>query len=317
MMSIVIPVYNRAKELPRTVASIAAQDYRPLRLILVDNNSQDNSLAVCHEMQQQYQEEELRIDVVQQLRPGASAARNRGLELVESQYMMFFDSDDVLHSDSVSRYMQAFASHPDADIIGSTINFCSDIKTFLAKAAFTSNPEPHIIHGTLSTQRFATRTRIIREIGGWQESYNGWEDWNLGLRILLHTEKIYWLKTPPVCTVYLHENTLTARTHIDGYKNFYQAVRQTLEDIERIGHTRKQRLMRLVLYRQVLLAAHVLGEAQRQKDNELLQFAHRIYNEAINDERTTHAMRCFFAICMQYASRGGRGSGTLAQWIIR
>ena len=180
-----------------------------------------------------------------------------------------------------------------------------------------SIPSVSIFAISIAKIRHPFGTRIIREIGGWQESYNGWEDWNLGLRILLHTEKIYWLKTPPVCTVYLHENTLTARTHIDGYKNFYQAVRQTLEDIERIGHTRKQRLMRLVLYRQVLLAAHVLGEAQRQKDNELLQFAHRIYNEAINDERTTHAMRCFFAICMQYASRGGRGSGTLAQWIIR
>ncbi|MBR2378414.1 MAG: glycosyltransferase family 2 protein, partial [Bacteroidaceae bacterium] len=96
VMSIVIPVYNRAVELPRTMASIVAQDYRPLRVILVDNNSTDNSLAVCHNMQQLYQEEQLRIEVVQQLQPGASAARNRGLELVDSRYMMFFDSDDEM-----------------------------------------------------------------------------------------------------------------------------------------------------------------------------------------------------------------------------
>ena len=316
-MSIVIPVYNRAKELPRTVASIVEQDYRPLRLILVDNNSTDNSLAVCREMQQKYQEEQLHIDVVQQLRPGASAARNRGLKLVESRYMMFFDSDDVLNSDSVSRYMQAFATHPDADIIGATINFRSDTRTFLAKAVFSTEPEPHIIHGTLSTQRFATRTQLIREIGAWQESYNGWEDWNLGLRMLLHTRKIYWLQEPPVCTVYLHENTLTARTHIDGYKNFYQAVRHTLNDIEQIGHPRKLRLMRLTLYRQVLLAAHILQEARRQDNDELRLFAHKIYNEAMHDKLTTRGMQCFFALCLQYASRGGRGSGTLAQWIIR
>ena len=316
-MSIVIPVYNRAKELPRTVASIVAQDYRPLRLILVDNNSTDNSLAVCHEMQQKHQDEQLSIEVVQQLRPGASAARNRGLELVESQYMMFFDSDDVLHNDSVSRYMQAFASHPETDIIGSTINFQSDTKTFLAKAVFSSEPEPHIIHGTLSTQRFATRTQLIRDIGAWQESYNGWEDWNLGLRMLLHTSKIVWLKEPPVATVYLHENTLTARTHIDGYRNFYQAVRHTISDIDRIGHPRKLRLMRLVLYRQVLLAAHILSEARRQKNDELLQFAHEIYNEAMHDKLTTRGMQCFFGICLRYASRGGRGSGTVAQWVIR
>ncbi len=316
-MSIVIPVYNRAKELPRTIASVVAQDYRPLRVILVDNNSTDNSLEVCYDMQQLHQEEQLSIEVVQQLRPGASAARNRGLEMVESRYMMFFDSDDEMHSDTVSRYMQAFESHPDADLIGATINFCNDTKTFLAKAVFTSDPEPHIIHGTLSTQRFAARTQLIREVGGWQEAYNGWEDWNLGLRLLLHTTKIYWLKEPPVATVYLHENTLTARTHIDGYRNFYQAVRHTLEDIDAIGHPRKHRLMRLVLYRQVLLAAHILREARKQNNDELRHFAQDIYKEAINDQLTTWAMQCFFPICRLYASHGGRGCGTIAQWIIR
>ena len=317
VMSIVIPVYNRAVELPRTMASIVAQDYRPLRVILVDNNSTDNSLAVCHNMQQLYQEKQLRIEVVQQMRPGASAARNRGLELVDSRYMMFFDSDDEMHSNTVSRYMQAFASHPDADIIGATINFHNGSKTFLAKAVFSSDPEPHIIHGTLSTQRFAVRTQLIREVGGWQETYNGWEDWNLGLRLLLHTQKIYWLKESPVATVYLHENTLTARTNIDGYRNFYQAVRHTLKDIASIGHTRKHRLMRLVLYRQVLLAAHILREARRQNNDELRQFAQQIYQEAMDDRLTTRAMRCFFPICRLYASHGGRGSGTVAQWIIR
>ena len=317
VMSIVIPVYNRAKELPRTMRSIVAQDYRPLRVILVDNNSTDNSLAVCHEMQQSYQDGELCIDVVQQPRPGASAARNKGLELVDSRYMMFFDSDDEMHHDTVTRYMHAFASHPDADMIGATINFQNGTNTFLAKAVFSTEPEPHIIHGTLSTQRFAARTQLIREVGGWQEAYNGWEDWNLGLRLLLHTHKIYWLKEAPVATVYLHENTLTARTHIEGYKHFYQAVRHTLRDVDEIGHIRKQRLMRLILYRQVLLAAHIEAEARRQNNDELRQFAHQIYQEALQDKLTTVGMRCFFPICLLYASHGGRGSGTIAQWIIR
>lgn len=316
-MSIVIPVYNRAKELPRTMASVVAQDYRPLRVILVDNNSTDNSLAVCYKMQQDYREEQLCIEVVQQLQPGASAARNKGLELVESRYMMFFDSDDEMNKETVSRYMRAFASHPDADIIGATINFHNGTNTFLAKAVFSPEPEPHIIHGTLSTQRFSARTQLIREVGGWQEAYNGWEDWNLGLRLLLHSQRIYWLEEPPVATVYLHENTLTARTHIDGYKNFYQAVRHTLKDIDVIGHSRKHRLMRLVLYRQVLLAAHILREARRQNDNELRVFAHHIYKEAMQDRLTTPVMQLFFPLCLIYASYGGRGSGTIAQWIIR
>lgn len=316
VMSIVIPVYNRAKELPRTLASIAAQDYRPLHLILVDNNSSDNSLAVCHDLQQQYQDDTLTIDVLQQLRPGASAARNKGLEHVTSRYMMFFDSDDELHHDSVSRYMHAFSSHPDADIIGATINFHNGQHSFLAKAVFTSEPEAHIIHGTLSTQRFAARTQLIKDIGGWQEEYNGWLDWNLGVRILLHSPKIYWLKKPPVATVYLHPQSITGRNDIKGYTQFYQALQHTRRDIAASTHPRRTRLERLVIYRQVLLAARILHE-NPNNNPQLNELSRHLYHEALNDPLTTQAMRLFFPICLSYASRGGRGSGTIAQWIIR
>lgn len=315
-MSIVIPVYNRAKELPRTVASIVAQDYRPLHLILVDNNSSDHSLAVCHKLQRQYQESDFTIDVLQQARAGASAARNMGLAHVVSRYMMFFDSDDVLHSDSVSRYMQAFAQHPDADIIGSTILFDKGGKSFLAKAVFTTEPEAHIIHGILSTQRFAARTQLIREVGGWQEEYNGWLDWNLGLRLMLRTNRIYWIEKQPVATVFLHPDSITGRNDMSGYKQFFLALQYTRRDIDASTHPRKVRLDRLVLYRQALLAARILHE-NHNHDAELKTYAYKIFNEAMNDANTTCVMRLLFRFCLTYASHGGRGSGTLAQWIIR
>lgn len=316
-MSIVIPVYNRANELPRTVRSIVAQDYRPLHLILVDNNSSDASLQVCHELQQQYQDAHLRIDVLQQPKPGASAARNMGLSRVESLYMMFFDSDDELHPDAVSRYMQAFAAHPDADIIGSTIQFHDGTRSLgIAKAVFTTEPEAHIIHGILSTQRMAARTALFREVGGWQEQYNGWLDWNLGLRLMLRTRRIYWLKTPPVATVYLHPRSITGRNDMQGYQQFYKALQYTRRDINASAHPRKLQLERLVIYRQALLAARIIRESSKS-DTPLRQFSRRIFDEAMHDAKTTPAMRIFFPLCLQYASRGGRGSGTIAQWIIR
>ena len=315
-MSIVIPVYNRAKVLPRTVASIVAQDYRPLRLILVDNNSKDNSLQVCYEMKAQHEDELLRIDVLQQPKAGASAARNMGLAQVESRYMMFFDSDDVLHKNAVSLYMQAFEAHPDADIVGATILFDTGSKSFLAKAIFTSAPEAHIIHGTLSTQRFAARTRVIREVGGWQEEYNGWLDWNLGVRLILHTQRIHWIEKPPVATQYLHSQSITGRNDLKGYQAFYKATQYTRRDIAASQHPQRVRLERLVIYRQVLLAARIMHETRHLHNKELQQLARHIYHEAMHDSLTTRAMRLFFPLCLLYASHGGRGSGTLAQWII-
>ena len=46
MITIIIPVYNRAKIVGKTLQSVVAQSYRPLNLILVDNNSSDDSLQV-------------------------------------------------------------------------------------------------------------------------------------------------------------------------------------------------------------------------------------------------------------------------------
>ncbi len=317
-MSIVIPVYNRAKELPRTVASIAAQQYRPIRLILVDNNSTDNSLDVCKKLQDEFQDELLQIDILQEMKKGASAARNKGLKQVDSQYMMFFDSDDVLHPDAVARYMAAFKQHPEADIVGCTIVF-HDGKQFRGqpKAVFSSDLIPQLLHSILSTQRFAARTEVIRAIGGWEEEYIGWEDWNLGIRLLLHTSNIHWIKKPPLATVYLHENTLTARKDFSGFEQFYQALCATRKDIALSCHPQKIRFDRFVLYRQILLAGDILRAAKQQDDQELHRFSRKLYSEALNDTRTTPILKFFFTFCYHYAAIGGRGAGIIAEHIIR
>ena len=51
-ITVIIPVYNREKLLPRTLASVVAQTYRPLHVVLVDNGSTDRSLAVLQDKPQ-------------------------------------------------------------------------------------------------------------------------------------------------------------------------------------------------------------------------------------------------------------------------
>ena len=47
LFSVIIPVHNREKYIKDTLRSVVGQEYRPIELILVDNNSQDNSIAVA------------------------------------------------------------------------------------------------------------------------------------------------------------------------------------------------------------------------------------------------------------------------------
>lgn len=94
VLSIIVPVYNVEKYLCVCVDSLLKQDISidDYEIILVDDGSTDNSGTICDE----YAEKNGNIRVIHQVNSGLSAARNRGLELAEGQYIMFVDSDDFL-----------------------------------------------------------------------------------------------------------------------------------------------------------------------------------------------------------------------------
>lgn len=134
-IGIVIPVYNRERELRRTFDSVVAQTYRPIHVVLVDNGSTDGSLALCRELKGAYETDDFRITVVEEAKRGPSAARNRGLACVTEEFVAFLDSDDEYIPESVSLYMQAFESNPSADIAGCTIRLIPEQgKPYSAKA---------------------------------------------------------------------------------------------------------------------------------------------------------------------------------------
>ena len=71
-VSIIVPIYNKEKYLEKCLDSILGQTYRDLEIILVDDGSTDNSLAIC----QRYAEKDLRIKIYHKPNGGVSSARN-------------------------------------------------------------------------------------------------------------------------------------------------------------------------------------------------------------------------------------------------
>ena len=71
MISIIVPVYNRENKVGSCIASILNQTYTDLELILVDDGSTDNSVAVCEE----YAKQDKRIRIIQKENGGVSSAR--------------------------------------------------------------------------------------------------------------------------------------------------------------------------------------------------------------------------------------------------
>lgn len=92
MISIIVPVYNSKRYLPRCIESICGQTYRELEILLVDDGSTDGSGEIC----EAYARKDPRIRVVHQENGGAVRARREGLSLASGEYIAFADSDDWL-----------------------------------------------------------------------------------------------------------------------------------------------------------------------------------------------------------------------------
>ena len=90
LISVIVPVYNAEKYLSCCVASILAQSYSNLEVLLVDDGSTDESAALCEE----WCAKDGRVRLLRQKNAGVSSARNRGLEKASGEYIAFVDADD-------------------------------------------------------------------------------------------------------------------------------------------------------------------------------------------------------------------------------
>lgn len=96
-MSVIVPVYNSEAYLAMALQSICAQTYQNLEILLIDDGSLDKSLEIC----KAWAEKDSRIKVVHQENAGASAARNKGIELAEGTYLLFMDADDWIEKNMI------------------------------------------------------------------------------------------------------------------------------------------------------------------------------------------------------------------------
>ncbi len=95
MISIVIPVYNVEKISCGLFDSIINQNFSDWEVIMVNDGSTDHS----DEIGKEYCEKDKRFRIYEQSNRGVSAARNKGIELCQGEYVFFMDADDtILHN---------------------------------------------------------------------------------------------------------------------------------------------------------------------------------------------------------------------------
>jgi glycosyltransferase involved in cell wall biosynthesis len=105
MISIIIPTFNRAHIILETIDSIKNQSYRDWECIVIDDQSTDDSIALIKD----YVKNDLRFTILSRPKhyaKGPSSCRNYAFKLTRGQYIQFFDSDDIMHSNHLQEKME-------------------------------------------------------------------------------------------------------------------------------------------------------------------------------------------------------------------
>ena len=115
LVSIIMPLYNRADLVGETIDSVARQEYEHWELLIVDDGSTDGSYEYVAERSSQTD----RMSVFKRHREpkGAPTCRNIGLEKAAGEYVIFLDSDDLLAPHCLTQRVAAFQQHPDHDFL--------------------------------------------------------------------------------------------------------------------------------------------------------------------------------------------------------
>src|SRR5690349_18059587 len=110
LISVVIPAYNAAAFLAPTLASVFAQDHRPIEVILVDDGSTDDTLAIARNWSPV-------LRVCHQDNAGPASARNRGIAMAQGDYLAFIDADDTWLPGRLRHHLAILTDRPDLDMV--------------------------------------------------------------------------------------------------------------------------------------------------------------------------------------------------------
>ena len=124
MISVIIPVYNVRDYIADCIDSLKGQSCKDMEVIIVDDCGQDDSIAITHQLLDDY-EGFPTLWIRHEHNRGLSAARNTGLEAARGEYVFFLDSDDYLSTDCLELQLKAIQKH-DADIVVGGIEMLGD-----------------------------------------------------------------------------------------------------------------------------------------------------------------------------------------------
>ena len=226
MISVIVPVYNAAAYIAETLQSVQSQTFTDWEIVVVDDGSKDNSLAIAEEFGRQ----DRRISVHSQPNSGVSTARNLGLAKSRSDfpYALFLDSDDLLTPAALQTLLTLLEAHPEAcaacgflqdiDAKGQATAEYERLESLIDRRGVEGlrlvqrKPDAPVVFGDvcfhchiITPGQVLVRKTALAKVGGFEAALAYVEDYDLWWRLTMQVGPI--ATTPKKTLLYRHHGT--------------------------------------------------------------------------------------------------------------
>ena len=195
LVSIIIPVFNRADLIRETLRSIIKQTYQNWECVIVDDGSTDSTLSILNEFREK--DSRFRIFYRPADRPkGANACRNIGFKHSKGDYINWFDSDDLMHPNMISKKVKALNSKPNIDFVDCKVVYFKNKITNIVKrenwTKFESNGAYHdhlFSHHSFLTPGPMWRKSFLIDKILFDENLKKYQEWEFYIKLFIHDPK--------------------------------------------------------------------------------------------------------------------------------
>lgn len=229
-VSVIIPAYNSAATIERAISSVLFQTYTPLEIIVVDDGSSDNTVAI---VKQSFPS----VNLLMQKNAGAARARNQGVGAAAGDLVAFLDADDVWHPQKIEKQLEVFSRAGEIDLLCTRclhykeVDWSEDI--LLSLEIYSDAPFEPIPFGEvfkmpyLATPSVMIKRDFFLSLGGFDQSLETAEDVDLWLR---SARKGYCARLNlPVTLVITQVESLSTRTKVSPYDRHLYVIDRLCE----------------------------------------------------------------------------------------
>jgi glycosyltransferase involved in cell wall biosynthesis len=223
LISIIIPAYNVEDYIEECIHSAFAQTYKPIEVICIDNNSTDNTWQKLKQLQETYPS----LLIEKELKPGAPAARNKGLALSKGEWLQFLDADDTLLPEKIEhqiKHITSGISFIAAASFAQAGDIRHEIKVNINNSIWVNLAKVNL--GNTCSNLFSRK--YITEVNGWDECLRSSQEYDLMFRMLKANPNIKYDTEP-----------LTIINHVPG------SITRNSANLIRNLHTRIELLDRI------------------------------------------------------------------------